>query len=187
MNDTSGAMGARLVEWRWHIPGRAELNGSDLEVVFTATGDYNVTLVITDEFGRERNITNTISVELLPLVAGFTYELDGMVATFTANETSPGLVIDHYLWRFEAVGWTIYGNRQVTHEFTKAGDYEVSLTLYDEYGRHDGYSLIVKVKEEESTDDGIFENMTLILILIGIILAIAMIVIVLSSRGKGEE
>ncbi len=185
LNDTSSAMGAEKEEWRWQVPGMDELTGRDLEVVFNVSGDYNVTLLVTDEFGRERTVTNTVSVTLPDLVAGFTYVVDGMTITLTANETSPDLEITAYRWEIEGVAQPLVG-KEVTHEFDKDGTYAVTLTLFDEYDRAEQDAQDVTVKEE-TTGDGAFGSSTWVLIFIGIIILIAIIVVLIPARGKDEE
>ncbi len=186
LNDTSAAMGARIEEWRWQVPGMDDLTEKDVNVTFTASGDYNVTLNVRDEFGRERSITQTVSVELPDHVAGFTFVVDGMSVTFTANATASGLEITEYLWEIEGVAEPLSG-MEVTHKFGKDGNFDVTLKVTDEYDRQEVEAQTVKVKEESTGEDGAFGISMTILVLIGVIILIAIIVIAMPARGGAKE
>ena len=185
LNDTSESYGAYLVGWRWQNPEFEELRDQHVTVQFNASGTYPVTLLVYDQFGRKVGITKDVIVELPPLVAGSTYVVDGMIATFTANDTHPDLIVTGYRWDIEGVAEPLIGE-EVTHEFEKDGKYDVTLTISDEYDRQETVTQTIKIEKEE-TDDSLFVNSTQVLVLIGMILIIAFIAMFLLSRGKGNE
>ncbi|MCK5415790.1 MAG: PQQ-binding-like beta-propeller repeat protein, partial [Thermoplasmata archaeon] len=185
LNDSSVSFGAELVGWRWQNSEFEELRDQNVTVQFNASGIYPVTLLVYDEFGRKVRVTKNVTVELPPLVAGSTYVVDGTMVTFTANDTDPDLIVTEYRWDIDGVAEPLIG-KEVTHEFEEDGKYDVTLVISDEYDRQETVTQTIKIEKEE-TDDGGFEYITQVLILIGIILVIAIIVIFLPPRGKGKE
>jgi len=186
LNDTSVSFGAELVGWRWQNSEFEELRDQNVTVQFNASGIYPVTLLVYDEFGRKVRVTKNVTVELPPLVAGSTYVVDGTMVTFTANYTDTDMIVTGYRWDIEGVAEPLVG-KEVTHEFAKGGNFDVTLTVTDEYDRSDAETQTVKIKEESTGEEGAFGGSIEILFLIGIILIIAIIVIVIPARNKGKE
>jgi len=176
-NDTSVSVGARIVEWLWNVPGSGEINRTNLNVVFPRSGDYDVELQVIDEFGRVASTIKTINVTLPDLVVGFTFEIDDLSVTFTANNTTEGVGIRYYMWESEGLSTRLPTNK-ISHVFSKGGTYEVTLTITDEYNREFSNTQTVRLKEEVTDgENGMFNEpmvlyglvgLTVIIILIGV-------------------
>ncbi|MEM2105374.1 MAG: PKD domain-containing protein [Candidatus Bathyarchaeia archaeon] len=105
-------------------------------------GTYTVTLKVTDSEGKWDTETKQITVENAP-VADFTwnpyYPQRGVTVMFDASTSSPdGGVIISYAWDF-GDGTPIIEESDpiITHVYTTAGDYLVTLNVTDSEGRWD--------------------------------------------------
>jgi outer membrane protein assembly factor BamB len=185
LNDTSVSVGANVVTRTWKVPGMEDAGDRNISVRFTASGDYPVELVVTDEFGRTANVTKVVTVTLPDLVAGFTYVADGRKVTFTANATPQGLAIESYEWTIEGLPTPLNG-QTVTHEFEEGGEVEVTLTVTDEYEREASDTQTVEVKKESTGDGGMFDNPTVLYGLVGFVVVIVLVGLAIAVRGRKE-
>jgi outer membrane protein assembly factor BamB len=185
VNDTSESVGARVVGWTYRTPGRADAEGPNTTLVFNASGDYPVELVAVDEFGREANVTRTVTVTVPDLVAGFTYEVDRLTVTFIANDTHPDLGGIEYSWEIEDASGAITG-QVVTHDFEEGGKYLVVLTVTDEYGREATSSQVVEVREIVDNEGRTLSPEVALYLLLAFSVGTVLVVVALAMRGKKE-
>jgi PKD repeat protein len=150
LNDTTSGKAAYIVDWEWDVPGKDPFKQQNLSFRLTASGEYNITLTVFDEFGRESTVTKPILIDLPELLAGFTFNVDGKTVTFLANDTAFGLEITGFSWIIEGIGQLLEG-RNITYTFETPGEYEVTLTVEDELGRESQFTLTITV---EAKDDG---------------------------------
>ena len=110
-------------------------NGESATHSYEEPGDYTVTLTVTDDaYGRD-SVTVEVEVEPEELLASFTWEPDspetGDEVTFDASESTGR--IDTYDWDFgDGEGSTT--GKIADHTYYDSGDYQVTLTVTDEYG-----------------------------------------------------
>ncbi|MCC7244239.1 MAG: PKD domain-containing protein, partial [Saprospiraceae bacterium] len=111
--------------YAWQFPGGtpAVSNQANPTIVYANPGTYSVTLVATNGLGSDTEIkTNYITV-LAPPVAGFTYSLNNLTATFT-NTSTNGVT---YFWNFGDGTNSTAANP--VHTYAVGGSYTVTLTV----------------------------------------------------------
>ncbi len=185
LNDTSESFGASIIKWLWTVEDVGWFETRNVSVQINSSGDHPVTLQAYDEFGRKVDVTMNVTVVLPDLSAGFTHVVDGKAVILTANDTGPDLVIEGYLWEIEGEDDPITGET-VAHEFARAGTYEVTLTITDEYGRTSSSVQEVIVKREGTEEDGLFDNPVVLYGLVGFLVIIALIGVAVAVRGGKE-
>jgi outer membrane protein assembly factor BamB len=83
-----------------------------------------------------------------PLVAQFEFAVDGLKVDLNANETAIGVLVDDWFWSIEGPDVNLEG-KVVDFEFKKAGDYLVTLTIVDEFGREASRTVTVSVEKDD--------------------------------------
>jgi PKD repeat protein len=130
-----------LVGWSWNFgDGSGGSTEEDPSHLYTAAGDYPVTLTVTDNDGATASTTQTVSVAALP-PANEAPEAKigsiictGMSCAFTDDSTDPDgdETIAQWSWIFGDGGTSDLQNP--VHEYATAGDYVVTLTVTDDQG-----------------------------------------------------
>lgn len=123
-------------DWQFSSSGAeiARKSGDRVTHTFSKTGEYAVSLTVTDDEGNTASTTRTI--EILPAEARADITLDvpdtavaGDPVTLDASATAPdGTTIDSYSW--DANGFDGY-EQTVDHAFQVPGTHEVRLTVVD--------------------------------------------------------
>jgi len=123
---------------------------------FSASGSYTVTLKVKDNFNAENSTTITFTVQSRqisqnqPPVADFTfYPLHPVVnqsVSFNSTSSDDGSIVS-FSWDF-GDGSTASGS-QVSHSFSSAGSYSVSLTVVDDQGLSSFVSKTVVVSSSQ--------------------------------------
>jgi gliding motility-associated-like protein len=143
--------GPPIVEWSWNFgdPMSGLDNFSDLQNpvhLFSALGNYDVNLTVTDENGCSDDTTITLTVNPRP-VAGFYWELPcfGTDVQFVdTSTTSQGFITD-WFWNFGDPASGAFNEstaQNPTHSFTAPGIYNVQLVV-----KAFGYDTIVQQVE----------------------------------------
>jgi surface protein len=143
--------GPPIVAWSWNFgdPMSGLDNFSDLQNpvhLFSALGDYDVNLTVTDENGCSDDTTITLTVNPRP-VAGFYWELPcfGTDVQFVdTSTTSQGFITD-WFWNFGDPASGAFNEstaQNPTHSFTAPGIYNVQLVV-----KAFGYDTIVQQVE----------------------------------------
>lgn len=125
---------------------------------YDETGEFEIELTVVDEHGLAATATRSISV----------YEPEAYVALDAPDEVEAGETFDaevagvlthgdveRYEWDF-GDGTTAEGSDEsIAYSYDGAGEYEVSLTVVDEYGATatDTSTVHVDAEEEEATDE----------------------------------
>lgn len=115
-----------IVDYSWSFGG----SGVNASNTFVGTGDYMVTLTVTDNLGGTDSSSQMVSVVANNLpTASFTYSCNFLNCSFDASGSSDsdGSIVD-YSWSFGGSG--VMAN----HMFTLSGTQEVSLTVTDNNG-----------------------------------------------------
>jgi len=126
-----------VVEVMWRVEGETVASGSSMAYTFDTEGDYQVTLVATDDDGRTTTASETITVgENEPPIASFSYSPTDPVpdtsVTFTASASDPDGDVVGYRWRVD--GETIGEGPQFEYSFGTTGTYAVTLVVVDDSG-----------------------------------------------------
>lgn len=130
--DLSSTPTGSIIGWDWNFgdPG-SSANTSTLtnpSHTFTATGIYNVTLIITNSHGCKDTVVHPVTVLALP-VADFSLAnvCDGQSASFTDLSSLGGGTISAWLWNFG--DGTTSTLQNPTHVYSGPGLYNVTLTV----------------------------------------------------------
>ncbi|WP_440949445.1 PKD domain-containing protein [Methanosphaerula subterraneus] len=132
--------GYNIERWTWDFgddttsafqyPGPANVSH-----IYTAAGNYTVNLTIANPYGT--NVSQPAVVRVLsPLVANFTANRTAGNAQLPIqfNDTSTGDGINGWSWDFGDN--TTASLQNVTHIYSTAGIYNVTLTAYNDYGNN---------------------------------------------------
>jgi len=139
--------------WDFDGDGETDLTVQTASYTFASSGEYPVSLTVTDDDGNSDTITYTVEVgegeplpsapgAFVPPLAAFTYspeaphpgepvEFNGMSSLDFDGE------IVSYAWDFESDGTVDATGPIVLHVFPSPGSYDVSLTVIDDAGNED--------------------------------------------------
>ncbi len=148
--------GHTIVEYRWNwgdgdpvVSSGSPLQDHD----FSAVGSYTVLLTVVDESGQIGTTTQTVSVTLGTPGAIFTMSPSpatvGSPVTFNGVGSSSTSPIARYEWNFGDSSPIVSTNApttSTTHTYGGAGDYTVTLTVYDNNGISHSVSHTLKVQ-----------------------------------------
>ena len=129
--NTSTGTGTLSYEWDFD-DGSAVVTDTNPTHLYTAVGEYTVTLTVTNELVSD-TVTQTYVV-LEALVAGFTSNTPvelGDTSVFTNTSTGSGTL--SYEWDFGDDS-TVVTDTNPTHIYTATGEYTVTLTVTNEVG-----------------------------------------------------
>lgn len=146
--------------YAWNFGDGGTSNATNPNHSYATTGNYTVSLTVTDSLGTTDTKTRTSYITVYAaLTAGcsadFTEALVNQSITFTASSTGgkPGYT---YAWDFGDSGTSTAANP--THSFAASGNYTVSLTVTDALGNTSSTTILVKVyKLGDANKDGIVD------------------------------
>ena len=143
----------RIVSYAWDFDGDGSVDSyaAIVDHTFAENGTYDITLAVTDEYGRMSTQTQTLVVgpdsqpseaeQILPPIADFEFTPQqpqtGSLVRFngTLSEDTDGTIVS-YGWDFESDGTIDVEAAIVEHAFP-AGRVDVSLTVTDDDGATD--------------------------------------------------
>lgn len=138
-----------IVSYAWSLGDTSNDSGNTVEHTYSSNGSYVVSLTVTDDDGATATVSKTVTVDdNADPVASFTASpLSGdppLTVTFDASGSSDsdGSIVS-YSWDF-ADDTTDTGST-VSHEFTSAGEYVVTLTIEDDSGATDSANRTISV------------------------------------------
>ncbi|MCX6267851.1 MAG: PKD domain-containing protein [Bacteroidetes bacterium] len=132
-----------IASWQWDFGDGSPTSSIQWPVhTYTTAGTFNVSLIVTTQLGCISNIVKPVTVHEQP-VADFSWNqpgeqtcfISGVATQFTDLSTiTGGNLLATWLWDF---GDGSYGNTQnPQHQYSYAGTYHVTLTVYDVNGCH---------------------------------------------------
>lgn len=128
--------------WQWDFGDGGTSSLKNPLHVYTSAGSFNVTLVVTNEFGCIKSLTkqNFVSVSQ-GVIAGFTVQSNGCSAPQTAQftNTSVGLGAITYNWNFG--DGTSSNQVSPSHVYTTNGSYSVRLIATNNSGCSDTFTI----------------------------------------------
>ncbi|MEP1034898.1 PKD domain-containing protein [Ekhidna sp.] len=118
---------ADLVTWTWFVDDVEVSNQQSPQITFSSTGVKNIRLDVQSSNGCESSYNEDIEVLASP-APDFTIDLgcQGETSSFTDNTSATGNPIVSWLW---TVDGTNYGTQDISHLFTDAGTYDVTLEV----------------------------------------------------------
>lgn len=135
--------------YTWAFDDSSTLSGDTIWNSYDAPGEYNVTLVASDEFGQEYTDTVSVSIHTRKPNAAFnatpTTGYVGNTYNFNASDSNdPDGSSLTYAWEFSD-GERASGE-STARSFSDTGEYQVKLTVEDEYGNIDSTSSTITVE-----------------------------------------
>jgi len=138
-NGSGTAYGATIVSYNWTFGDGASASGQSVSHAYTSAGTYTVTLTATDNLGASGSATTTATITNsvhAPPTANAGSSQSGSVngaVTFSGSGTAyNGATITSYGWTFG--DGTSASGQSVSHTYTNAGSYTVTLTVIDSLG-----------------------------------------------------
>jgi PKD repeat protein len=155
-----------IVSYSWNFGDGTTGNGRQTTHSFNTPGTYAVTLTVTDQYNRSASTSQTIDV------AGGT----GPTASFLTSPSAPlvgdnvnfnasasvaasGRTIRTYAWDFGDGTQKTTTGPITTHDFVKAGVYNVTLLVTDDAGRQGVTTVSVTVNTDAPTADFTFSQL----------------------------
>jgi len=140
--DTSEIGTYPINQWTWDFGDDSTATGADVEHTYTQEGQYTVTLTVTDEFGLSDTLVMDDYIDALhPIypVAGFSASVTSggypLSVTFTDTSNMGTYEINDWFWDFgnDSTG----SGSSVSMSYERPGEFDVTLTITDEYGLSD--------------------------------------------------
>jgi gliding motility-associated-like protein len=139
---STGIDSANITSWTWNFgDGTWATTDSSAAHVYTTSGNYTVSLAITDLLGCSDNAT--LPIKVYGPTADFSVSaavscLPDNLVTFTNLSTSDGLhPVVRWEWTYGDGTTDTTGTAPYQHSYTTAGDYTVSLLVKDRFGCSD--------------------------------------------------
>ena len=144
---SSGDPNDRVASYHWDLGTGETATGSRTSITYTRPGTFTVTLTVTDTHGAEVQTTRQVTVQNRPPAvtasASQLTTVEGSSLDFSASGDDPDGSVESYVWKF-GDGETARG-ASVTHTFTKAGTFKVSVTATDDQGAKSSDTLSITV------------------------------------------
>ncbi len=135
-----------IINYTWTIDKDTELYGMTPNYTFTNPGTYFVELNVTDEAGNYDKDTVEVWVkDVTDPVADAGKDrtaLTNQKVTFNGNHSHDNGEIDSYEWHIKD---QVYYGEKIQREFTKVGEYEVTLKVIDKAGNYGTDKIYVTV------------------------------------------
>ena len=125
--------GASIISWDWDFGDGTTAHGQNPTHLFSASGDYLVELLVTDDNSCQERITQTVRVNDRP-AADFSFDLvcEGEITSFNDLSTTAVGTILSWQWDFgdPSSGGSNTSNLQnPQHFYSNAGTYQVKLIV----------------------------------------------------------
>ena len=158
---SSDADGA-IASYRWSFGDGAQTTGNPVQHTYEAPGTYTVSLTVTDEDGSSTIVSRNVNVTYEGVrtddgnqvpVARFTASSvtgaigEEIVFDASASFDTDGSVVA-YAWDLD--GGATRTGRVITHQYSTAGSYQVTLAVVDDGGATDTASLTVTIGASDS-------------------------------------
>ncbi len=132
-----------IVGWTWTFGDGASSSLQHPSHVYDQPGNYTVTLTVTDSHGRSRSRETNVTVTNTPPVAHFTASPQqpavGETIKFTSDSRDDNGEIVNWSWTFG--DGSMSSQQHPSHSYSSAGTYTVSLTVTDDDGATDTYTM----------------------------------------------
>ena len=185
--DQSSDPDGYITSWLWDFGDGISTSLQNPTHTFSQKGNHDVILMVTDSDGAQKSITYTIVVLNLPPVACFNCTTASPRTTddvqFTDESTDPeNIPFQAYLWDF-GDGYTS-DLQNPTHKFASKGNYNVTLTVWDDENANSTYSMIISVSEPPPSEVPISFPLWVIALVVVAILAIGVSALYVRRRHK---
>ena len=170
--DSSSDTDGDIASYEWDFGDGNTSNDQNPTHEYADNGTYTVKLIVKDDDGATDTKSKDIIVRNVKPTANFTYTPKSPVKvdttlTFIDNSTDPDGNVVNWTWEF-GDGTIVYEN-QTNHTYSKAGTYDVILTVTDDDGDTDSYTMTITVEKGKKGTPG-FEFAFLIIAIASVIL-----------------
>ena len=129
----SGGMG--IVGFEWNFGDGNTGTGNPVSHTYMTSGNFTVTLVVTDTLGCTDTLVRPQYIDIHPPVADFTQDVTSgcppLSVTFTDNSTFTNTIVD---WDWDFGDGNTGTGTPVTHSYATPGVYTVTLVVTDSVG-----------------------------------------------------
>jgi PKD repeat protein len=148
--DLSTSTDTTILSWSWNFGDGSNSTTRNPSHEYQDSGTYTVTLQVTDEYGQTDNQTQSITINEPP-IADFSYAptapSTGDNIQFTDASTDSDGTVTSWSWDFgDGTAGSI--GKNPTHQYQKAGTYNVTLQITDNNGASDLKTISVSIKEK---------------------------------------
>ena len=140
------------LSYKWYFGDGSTSSSADPSHIYDTSGNYSVTLIITDPYGASYEVTKEIVVPNRKPIPAFTYSPSNPnTKQYVFFDASSSYDIDgnivNYSWDFNNDGIIDAYGVKPYHLFSKAGNYTVNLTVKDNGGATNYTTKIIQVTE----------------------------------------
>jgi outer membrane protein assembly factor BamB len=157
------------IAWDFDGDGTADATGPTASTQYAATGQYPVSVTVTDDTGLTATASTTVSVEtqsatppsVTASVSNATVEVNETV-TFEATASDPDGNVNTITWDFDGDGTVDANGSTVSTSFRSAGEYDVNVTVTDDTGltATDTVTVTVTVEAPNATPPSVTASVT---------------------------
>lgn len=134
--DLTNPVNGTITSWQWDFGDGTFGNTQNPSHIYTASGNYNVSLIATNSNGCFKSLTKTQYIQVEPgVTADFTNSSQSgcsAPANINFQNTSQGAGTLSYQWNFGDGSTSTQENP--THEYTNTGNYDVTLIVTNSNG-----------------------------------------------------
>lgn len=176
----------RSLSWLWDFGDGYTSEQKNPSHEYAEAGVYSVTLTVSDDEEATDSISRTVNItQNLPPVADFTYSPTnpkvGERVSFTDESSDPeGKGLTQWYWQFG--DGDVSTLETPTHEYKKAGQFIVNLTVTDDVGVTDSITKTINVTEIPLYQQDWFYITIVIVIVVGVGIS----AVLLRKRAKPE-
>jgi PKD repeat protein len=158
--NSTAAPGRRIVRHEWRFGDGSGAEGVQVEKVYTSAGNFDVTLVVTDDAGLTGVAVQQVAIAaptatptpVIPpqaILSGPSQAVAGVAVTFDGSSSTPVGGLSSYQWNFGDGGAAT--GATVSHVFAQAGVFNVTLTVSNAAGQTNQATLVVQVSPAQPT------------------------------------
>jgi len=134
-------------QWEWDLGDGGRSNEKDPQHIYQKPETYIVKLSATGPDGKPQTVSTEVRVEPVPPKAYFKL---GMPEIKVGMKISPSSdcsgTISKYEW--DMGDGSHYSGREISHIYQKPGEFEIILTVSNDYGQTDSHTETIKVTEQ---------------------------------------
>ena len=137
-SSSAASRGSTLVKYEWDFEsdGIVDAEGEKASYVYTKTGRYTVTLIVTDNFGEKAIDKQTVYVRNRPPIADFTFspekpDITTVINFYDSSRDKDGTIVS---WEWDFGDGTSSTEKNPTHQYSDKGKYKVTLRVTDNDG-----------------------------------------------------
>jgi PKD repeat protein len=141
--------GENIVSWKWDFnsDGNIDNTNQNPSNSFPNYGVYDITLIITTEFGCIDSVTQTSHVHQNP-IPSFSVSNNVFCQYDSTRFSNNSTVSDSFSWMFgDGESYFTKSKSDIWHKYDTSGSYYAKLTAYNYHGCSEADSVLVTIKE----------------------------------------